>query len=51
MVNVVFKRMEVIGKESLARHIDNYTIWIYPVTLGVLVLLCWYWFVVQKPPF
>jgi len=50
MVNVVFKRMEVIGKESLARHIDNYTIWIYPVTLGVLVLLCWYWFVVQKTP-
>lgn len=46
IVNVIFKRMEVVGKESLARRIDNYTIWVYPVTLGGLVLLCWYWFVV-----
>ena len=45
VVNVVFRRMEIIGRESLARRIDNYTIWIYPVTLAGLVVMCWYWFV------
>lgn len=45
IMNVVFRRMEVIGKVSLARQIDNYTIWIYPVTLGGLILVCWHWFV------
>ncbi len=48
VANVIFKRMESFGHEGLARRIDNYTIWIYPVTLFALVLLCWYWFVVQK---
>ena len=45
IINVAFRRMEVMGKVSLARQIDNYTIWIYPVTLGGLVLVCWHWFV------
>jgi hypothetical protein len=49
MLNVIFKRMEVVGKESLARQIDNYTIWIYPFTLVTLVILCWYWFIVEMP--
>ncbi len=45
VVNVLFRRMEISGREDLARRIDNYTIWIYPFTLGVLVLLCWYFLV------
>jgi hypothetical protein len=45
VANVLFRRLEIIGRESLARRIDNYTIWIYPFTLGILVLLCWYWLV------
>ena len=45
LVNVAFRRMEVHGRESLARHLDNYTIWIYPVTLVALVVACWIWFV------
>ena len=47
VMNVIFRRMEIVGKESLARRIDNFTIWVYPVTLGALVLLCWYRFVVS----
>jgi hypothetical protein len=42
VVNVIFRRMEVAGREDLARQIDQYTIWIYPVSLTMLVLLCWY---------
>lgn len=45
VANVLFRRMEITGRDELARRIDNYTIWIYPFTLGVLVLLCWYWLV------
>jgi hypothetical protein len=45
VVNVVFRRMEITGREALARRIDNYTIWIYPFSLGVLVFLSWYWLV------
>lgn len=44
IVNVIFRRMEALGRESLARRMDNYTIWIYPVTLGVLVSLFWFVF-------
>jgi hypothetical protein len=45
IVNVVFKRMEVMGRESMARRIDAFTLWIYPATLVSLVLYCWRWFV------
>jgi len=48
-MSVVFKRMEVMGKESLARRIDKFTIWIYPLTLAVLAISCWYWFVAKHP--
>jgi hypothetical protein len=51
VANVLFRRMEITGRESLARRIDNYTIWIYPFTLGVLVLLCWYWLVRESVHF
>lgn len=44
-MNVIFRRMEVHGRESLARRIDNYTIWIYPLTLVALVIACWIWYV------
>ena len=47
LVNVVFRRLEVHGRESLARHLDNYTIWVYPVTLVALVVACWIWFMVR----
>lgn len=47
VVNVVFKRLEVIGRESLARRIDNWTLWIYPITLAGLVLYCWYGFIAR----
>ncbi len=51
VANVLFRRMEITGREDLARRIDNYTIWIYPFTLGVLVLLCWYWLVRESVHF
>jgi hypothetical protein len=47
LVNVVFRRMEVHGREGLARHLDNYTIWVYPVTLVALVVVCWIWFMAR----
>lgn len=50
VMNVIFKRMEIVGRERLARRIDNFTIWVYPVTLAMLVLACWYWFVVEGRP-
>ncbi len=51
VANVLFRRMEITGHENLARRIDNYTIWIYPFTLGILVLLCWYWLVRESVHF
>jgi hypothetical protein len=42
VVNVVFKRLEVKGREALARQIDKYTIWAYPISLGLAVFMCWY---------
>lgn len=48
ITNVIFRRMQAVGKESLARRIDTITIWAYPFTLAALVLMCWYWFVIQK---
>jgi len=48
LVNVIYRRMEAHGREVKARHLDNYTIWIYPITLTVLVISSWVWFVVEK---
>ena len=42
VVNVMYRRLEVSGRETLARQIDKYTIWVYPASLGMLVLLCWH---------
>jgi len=42
IVNVAFRRMEYTGRDELARRIDNYTIWAYPLGLAMLVLTCWY---------
>ena len=42
VISVIFRRMEVAGREDLARKIDHYTIWIYPISLAMLVVLCWY---------
>lgn len=39
--NVVLRRMELNGRGELARHIDFYTLWIYPVSQGALVYLAW----------
>lgn len=49
ITSVAFKRMEVIGRESLARRIDKLTLWIYPLTLCALVMFCWYWFIAEHP--
>ena len=38
LVNVIYRRMEAHGHESLARRLDTYTIWVYPITLIVLVV-------------
>ena len=46
-VNVVFRRMEDLGRESLARRLDNYTILIYPITLVALVAASWVRYMVQ----
>ncbi len=51
VANVLFRRMEITGHEELARRIDDYTIWIYPFTLGILVLLCWYFLVRESVHF
>ncbi|MFK7848258.1 MAG: hypothetical protein AB8G77_23425 [Rhodothermales bacterium] len=48
ITNVIFRRMEVFGRERLARRIDSVTIWAYPFTLAALAMLCWYWFVVKE---
>jgi hypothetical protein len=50
IVNVIFKRMEAFGRKSLARRIDYFTVWIYPVTVSALVIMCRFWFVVGKTP-
>lgn len=50
MVNVVFKRLEVVGREMLARRIDHWTIWIYPAILAALVIYCWYTFLYRDVP-
>jgi len=42
VVNVAFRRLEFTGRDELARRIDNYTIWLYPLGLTMLVLICWY---------
>jgi hypothetical protein len=48
LVNVIYRRLEVLGREATARHLDNLTIWIYPFTLVVIVGTSWYWLVVEK---
>jgi hypothetical protein len=45
LVNVVFRRLQVYGRESVARRLDKYTIWGYPLALIALVGGCWIWFV------
>ena len=50
MVNVVFKRLEVVGRATLARSIDYWTIWIYPTTLVAMVFYCWYVFIARNTP-
>jgi hypothetical protein len=47
LVNVAFRRMEVHGRDSFARHLDHYMIWLYPVTLAVLVVTSWIFFMVD----
>lgn len=40
ILNVVLKRLELAGKENLAKRIDSFTIWFYPLTYaGFLVWL------------
>jgi hypothetical protein len=48
LVNVMYRRMEVHGRESVARKLDKYTIWVYPLSLIVLVMFCWIWFIVAE---
>jgi hypothetical protein len=40
MTNLIFKRMEANGAKDRAQRIDRYAIWIYPLVLMALVLLC-----------
>jgi hypothetical protein len=39
--NVALKRLEQVGREELARRIDVYTLWIFPVSQAALVYLAW----------
>lgn len=39
ITNLIFRRMEAVGKENLARSIDTTTTWAYPFTLETLALL------------
>ena len=48
MTNLIFKRMEAHGRELEARRIDKFAIWIYPVTLVTLVLVCSFGFIFSK---
>lgn len=50
IMNVIFKRLEVTGKENLARRLDYFTLWIYPATLLGLVAYCWYFFIARNAP-
>ena len=45
ITNIIFKRMEALGRQDMARRIDRSAIWIYPVMLLTLVLACSYWFI------
>ena len=48
ITNVIFRRVEVFGREKPARRIDTMSIWAYPFTLAALAMFCWYWFVVKE---
>jgi hypothetical protein len=48
LLNVMYSRMEAHGRETKARHLDNYTIWVYPFTLVVVIFISWFWYVVEK---
>jgi hypothetical protein len=50
VMNVIFKRLEVVGREALARRMDHWTLWIYPATLSGLVIYCWYIFIASSAP-
>jgi hypothetical protein len=39
--NVALRRLEQVGRDELARRIDAYTLWIYPVSHAALVYLAW----------
>jgi hypothetical protein len=39
--NVALRRLEQVGRDELARCIDAYTLWIYPVSQAALVYLAW----------
>jgi hypothetical protein len=48
--NVFLRRLELTGKEDLAKKIDSYTLWVYPVAyliggvvLTIFFLLPDYW--------
>jgi hypothetical protein len=45
LVNVIFKRLEVTGRMELARRLDIFAIWVYPLFLTLAIALCWYLFV------
>ena len=37
VLNVVLRRLEVSGRERIARAIDNYTLWVYPSAYILIV--------------
>lgn len=37
--NVVLKRLEIVGRERIARVVDSYTLWIYPVAFLVVLYM------------
>jgi hypothetical protein len=42
--NVLLRRLELEGRENLARVIDTYTLWIYPAAFMLVVLFAWNFF-------
>jgi hypothetical protein len=47
LVSVIFRRMETYGRESLARRLDSYMIWAYPVALTLLIVSSWVFFMMD----
>ena len=42
--NVLLRRLELVGKEQVARVIDAYTLWIYPFAFILVVFFSWRYF-------